>query len=239
MSDQNKRIYNHLLLDDANEVSRDEKTARKFLKDNNVDANRLAKKGIAELETLGLIKKTKNDFFKRVVLAGKIVDELHNDRNFGHVKFQKLMYLCEHVKVSRISKNYDKQAAGPFDRKFMHTIDDHFKRLKWFKIHNHSGQFSYSLSDKSEQYKKYYPNYYKEDLDIIAWLIDTFMNSSIEQVEIVATIHYCYIKMKEKQENFSEDLLIKNFYLFHKAKLRFPRERILIAYKWMIKNKLL
>ncbi|MFY0598604.1 MAG: hypothetical protein JXR03_02960 [Cyclobacteriaceae bacterium] len=166
MSNQNKRVYNQLLFDAAIEVSNDDKSARKFLKENNVDAKKLAKKGLTELEKLGLVERKRNsDFFKRVVLAGKIVDELHDDKNFGHVKFQKLMYLCEHVKVSKISDGYDKQAAGPFDRKFMHTIDEQFKRLKWFTVHNNSGQFSYSPSLKCDQYKKYYPNYFKNELD--------------------------------------------------------------------------
>lgn len=240
MNNQNKRTLNRLLFDDAIEVSKNEKAARTFLKDNHIDVDKLAKKGISELKQLGLIKKkNNNDFFKRVVLAGKIVDELHNDKNFGHVKFQKLMYLCEHVKVSRISKRYDKQAAGPFDRKFMHTIDEQLVRLKWFEIHNYSGRFSYSPSLKSEQYKKYYPNYYKDELDTIEWLIDTFRNSTIDQVEIVATIHYCCLEMKEKNEELNEDSLVKNFYLFHNAKLWFSRKRILTAYQWMVNNRLL
>src|ERR1035438_5815843 len=41
------------------------------------------------------ITNTRNLYFKRIVLAAEITSQLYNEPTFGHVKFQKLFYLCE------------------------------------------------------------------------------------------------------------------------------------------------
>src|SRR5690606_2254948 len=88
------------LHDLADSVSKNELTAEIYLESEGVDIHAFVKKGLKEIEKLSKLKKknsqssTNNSslFFKRVVLAAKIADELHNEPTFGHVKFQKLVY---------------------------------------------------------------------------------------------------------------------------------------------------
>lgn len=87
----------------------------------------------------------KQIYFRRVVLAAEIASKLHDQPTFGHVKFQKLVYLCEQVSSMNLHSSYSKQAAGPYDRKFMHSIDKEFNKQKWFdvKLENKDGRNKY------------------------------------------------------------------------------------------------
>jgi hypothetical protein len=81
-----------------------------------------------------LKKEKKELYFKRAVLAAEIAYQLHSDFTFGRIKFQKMVYLCEHVADMNLEERYSKQAAGPFDNKFMHSIHTEFTRQKWFEV---------------------------------------------------------------------------------------------------------
>src|SRR5690606_33527387 len=86
----------HFLYDFADSVSYNEETSRNYLEENGVDVDKFIGKGLKQIETTLKKKgdkKNKALFFKRVVLAAEIVYNLHNERTFGHVKLQKLMYL--------------------------------------------------------------------------------------------------------------------------------------------------
>ena len=60
--------------------------------------------------------------FQRIVLAAEILDRLHNDPNFHRVKFQKVLYLCEHHLGIDLQGNYWRQAAGPLDNRMLYSI---------------------------------------------------------------------------------------------------------------------
>ena len=77
-------------------------------------------------------EKRKSSYFKRAVLAAEITCQLHAESTFGHVKLQKLMFLCEHASNMNLNDLYLKKAAGPFDNKFMHSIDKELAKQKWF-----------------------------------------------------------------------------------------------------------
>jgi hypothetical protein len=67
-------------------------------------------KEVKEEETQATeIKNPPNLYFKRIVLAAEIADQLYTEPTFGHVKFQKLVYLCEHRCRMRLSERYCKQ----------------------------------------------------------------------------------------------------------------------------------
>ncbi|OQX75276.1 MAG: hypothetical protein B6D64_11935 [Bacteroidetes bacterium 4484_276] len=101
----------------------------------------------------------KQIYFRRVVLAAEIASKLHNQPTFGHVKFQKLVYLCEQISKMNLHSNYSKQAAGPYDRKFIHSIDSELNRQKWFNIKQETvdgyKKFTYTPSVNLQKAKKY------------------------------------------------------------------------------------
>ena len=117
-------------------------------------------------------------YFQRAVLAAEIVNNLKDESTFGRVKFQKLVYLCEHACNMNLQDRYTKFAAGPFDNKFMHSINKEFQKQKWFIIkYEKKNGYSvprYYTSTNIEKYKFYYTRYFKERDDSIQKLINLF-----------------------------------------------------------------
>lgn len=230
------------LIDDLTLSSSD---ARNYLTEHGVDSEEYIQRGLKEIESIKR-KKDKpkqakgktNEFFKRLVLAGKIVDELHMEPTFGRVKLQKIQYLSEHVANMELTHRYLKEAAGPFDNKFMFALDKKLSEQNWFKSIKKDRRFIYLPLDNSEGYKKYYPRYYSNHEEGIQWLIDTFRKWKTVEVELVATIHYCVHEMKKKQIMINERTLIDNFYSFNKSKRKFEKNEVLEMNNWMVANGL-
>lgn len=230
----------------AQSVSYNEETSKNYLEENNVNVEKFVSKGIKQIEaTLKKqgAQKSKLLFFKRVVLAAEIVFNLYNERTFGHVKLQKLMYLCERVSKMELSSRYTKQAAGPYDAKFMHTIDRELERQKWFNIEIKPGgkynTYEYSLGEKVDSYRPYYRSYYSRNLDSIKWLIETFGKPQTKKVELVATIYSCLEEFIRNKEKFSSDLLLQRVLNWSKEKKKkFTPLDVSNAHNWMIEKGL-
>ena len=200
---------------------------------------------LAEKEALDLheanskkIDKKSNQtiFFKRVVLAAEIANNLHNEPTFGHVKFQKMVYLSEHIAEMDLNHRYSKQAAGPFDNKFMHSIDTQFEKNKWFKVEkiqeNNIKRFKYFPSENCDNYKKYYDSYFSNKKDKIQELIEIFRKKKTDSVEITVTIFACLIELKPKQ-NFTKEDLLELFYNWSDKKRRFSENEVVSNWEWM------
>ena len=233
--------------DFAESVSFNEDTAKDYLEENGVDVDKFIKKGLNQIQASFKKKEmqlSKAFFFKRVVLGAEIVYNLHNERTFGHVKFMKLMYLCEQVSNMKLAVRYVKQAAGPFDARFMHSIDREFIRLKWFDVKVNSEKsfktYEYIPDEKIMSYKTYFNKYYSNDNEGIEWLLKTFGKPPTKKVELVATIYSWLDEFIKKNEEFSTEILIEKVFDWSvEKKKKFTRTNIINAHNWMIENRLI
>lgn len=230
----------------AESVSFNEESSIQYLEENGIDVQKLINKGLKKIENTlnkNSNKQNRDLFFKRVVLGAEIVNNLYLERTFGHVKFQKLMYLCEQLSNMEITNRYTKQAAGPYDARFMHSIDREFQRLKWFNVEVKDEKkfktYKYTLGENIQDYKRYFNNYYASNSESIEWLIQTFGKPPTSKVELVATIYSCLDEFIKDKENFSLELLINKVYSWsEEKKKKFTKDSILTAYKWMTDNGL-
>lgn len=184
----------------------------------------------------------KNIYFKRVVLAAEIVSKLYNEPTLGRIKFQKLVYLCEHVAHMNLESRYSKQAAGPFDSKFMHSIEKEFKTNKWFSVLKlKDGKFTrskYIPLENCDGYKKYYCNYFERDDAQIQFIIELFRARPTDYTELAATVFACYLEILSKKEDYSPDKLLYLFYNWSETKLRFDQNEVLNSFAWLQNNGL-
>ena len=190
-----------------------------------------------------LTSQPKNIYFKRVVLAAEIASKLCNEFAFGRVKFQKLVYLCEHAANMNLEYRYQKQAAGPFDNKFMHTIDKEFKKQKWFAVEKvvdkNISRYKYTPLENIENYKRYYDNYYKDLDEKIQFIIELFRKRKTDFTELATTVFACYLELKASQENIPKAQLLKLFYDWSEKKKRFPENEVIESYLWLQENGLI
>jgi len=178
-----------------------------------------------------------NQYFKRAVLAAEIASQLYNEFTFGHVKFQKIVFLCEHVSNMEISGRYSKQIAGPYDRKFMHSIDQEFERQKWFKVTKQKNgkyeKYIYIPLIGLQKYKLYYTRYFAQEDDKIQYIINVFRKEKTNFVEMIATLYACWLEIISNNEIFSENLILKKFYDWSLEKEKYEREEVLNGIIWI------
>ncbi len=147
--------------------------------------------------------------FQRSVLAAYLVDNSLEDRYFGHVKLQKMLFMCEAVNNLDFDSNYKRHAMGPYDPKLIRSVDAQLKRNKWFeckKTDGDKGRYVYSPLEKQDEYKKYLDRYFK--LENIEKIFSLMKPMTTLQAEIVATLFSVYKDLKSTQQKVSSQMLI-------------------------------
>lgn len=185
---------------------------------------------------------TQSIYFKRVVLAAEIINQLYTEPTFGHVKFQKIVYLCEQANSMQLDNRYSKQAAGPYDRKFMHSIDYELKKQNWFSVKKENvgkyEKYVFRPLDGLSKYKDYYNKYFSNDNNIQI-LINLFRKERTDFVELVATLYSCWAEIIVNNDTFSEDLILMKLYAWSKEKKKYPEIEVKNTIKWMREKSLI
>ncbi len=170
-------------------------------------------------------KPTNVDYYKRTVLAAEIVWQLHKEPTLGHLKLQKLIYLCQKTADMQLPTNFLRQAMGPYDPRLMRSIDKQLKLKKWFEF-KQGEMFKYKPLEKAGEHRKDFIKYFSAESESIQFLIDTFKTIKSDIVEIVATLYACLEKMQCEKLIFSEPLLIQRFYEWSEEKKKFTEKEI-------------
>jgi hypothetical protein len=194
----------------------------------------LAKRKPLKVKSSFIKERGKNDYFKKIVLAAEIANQLYMEPTFGHKKFVKILYLCEEVCDMQLSTNYKKFAAGPLDPKLMYSIDAEFKQQEWFRIVKRTGYgYKYEPLENVDRYKSYYLRNYAKDAEKIAELIELFRKKESAFCEIVATLYAVWKELLDNNMAAVDAALIKGFYTWDEAKAWFSIDQIKKGIKWM------
>lgn len=180
------------------------------------------------------------NYFKRAVLAAEITSQLYKEPTFGHVKLQKLIFLCENMAGLDFNNMYSKQAAGPYDRKFMHSIDQQFQKQKWFQVTTEIKRgytkCTYSPSLKFNDHQKYYSSIFKYKIQKIQNVIDTFRSEKTRSVELIATLFSCWKELLGTNKTADESSLVESLYNWSIEKKKYSKEEVVKAISWMNQN---
>ena len=194
------------------------------------------KEALAKLEK-EQAEQNRKTYFQRVVLGAEILTKLHQEPSLGRVKFQKLVYLCECAADMDLVHRYQKQTAGPFDNKFMHSIDKELKKNKWFESGKViSGKYTrtvYAPMEKADAYKEYYQRYFASRDENIQYVIDLFRKQDTNDTELAATVHYCLYELAAKTKRVTLKHLLDAFYKWSPAKERFTATQVLLSARWL------
>lgn len=201
------------------------------------------REGLEQYETLIRAQSSSNIYFHRVVLAAEIVSKLHDEPTLGRIKFQKLVYLCEHSAGMNLAERYQKQTAGPFDNKFMHSVTKEFKKNKWFtetKVESKGiTRTKYLPLENCDGYKQYYDKYFAEKHKDIQYIIELFRKSSTDNTELAATIYACFKELGLKNTPVLFNDLLRLFYEWSEKKKRFTETQVRDSINWLCKNTII
>ena len=171
---------------------------------------------------------------EKAILAGHIIN-LTNSEDFGRVKFQKLLYLIEHLCKLDLNSYYQRKVAGPHDGELLSEIESTLEHHRFYKIRqsnerNHRVSYT-ALSYASELEDLYKENFISESSELDE-LLSKFKNSTWEQCEIVATLYAVWNNRIIRQEQITDELLKQDFLNWDKKKIKY-QDRLEGALEWM------
>lgn len=188
----------------------------------------------SDAKELSAIPDNKKGFAKQV-LGGKIVSLFREDPNFTRIKFQKLQYLAEHIAEEDLDWNYYRQAAGPYDNKFMHVVTQKLKQNKWFEEKSYK---FYPLT-KANDIDRYYQNYFGNKNDKLNELFSLLRSATEKFCEAIATIYAVWNNHIILQLAYDESLLKKEFFEWSNRKeMVFSDDEFEKALDWMQKHNI-
>jgi len=180
-------------------------------------------------------KPTNIDYYKRSLLAAELVWQLHKEPTLGHLKLQKLIYLCQKTTEMQLPTNFLRQAMGPYDPKLMRSIDKQLKEHKWFEFQQ-GELLKYKPLEKAGQHKADFEKFFLEEQSGIQYIINKFKSTLSNKIEIVATLYACIENMISEKLIFTEGLLLERFYDWSEEKSKFKEVDVKQAFARMIET---
>jgi len=175
-----------------------------------------------------------NVHFLRSVLAAEIVDQLHDQPTFGHVKLEKMMFLTEHLCQVDTGSTYHRKAAGPYDNRALRSIDSQLQKRQWFEARKQEGRYQYVPLAKRGGHKPYFDRHFSGIVETFEKILDTFKTAKTVQCEIVATLLAAWSDLLREKGTVSDAMIVHEvLHNWHEAKQRIPEDRWLKALGWM------
>lgn len=175
-----------------------------------------------------------NVHFLRSVLAAEIIDQLHDQPTFGHVKFEKMMFLAEHLCEVNTGSTYHRKAAGPYDNRALRSIDSQLQKQQWFEARKQEGRYQYVPLAKRGGHKPYFDRHFSGIVETLEKILSTFKAAKTEKCEIVATLLAAWSDLLREKGTVSDEMIVHEvLHNWHDAKQRISEDRWLAALGWM------
>ena len=162
----------------------------------------------------------------KTVLGAHIVD-VCNTTDFGRVKFQKLLFLTEyHCKID-FESHYVQKAAGPHDDVLIKSIENEFKRQRFFEVKQENSdthRVRYTkLPNASQINSMFLENFAGETINVNNLLI-RLRAFSWAECEVIATIYAVWNNRLIKGQTITEESLLEDFMAWSSRKSNFIKD---------------
>jgi len=178
-------------------------------------------------------KRSANVHFRRSVFAAEIVHRLHDEPTFGHVKFEKLVFLCEKRCGVDIGSTYHRQAAGPYDNRALRSIDSQIKKQGWYEARKDDKGYRYVPLEKAGAHKDYFDRYFSNVITRFDEIIDIFRKAKTSQCEIVATLYAAWEDLLPHGDVTDDQIIEQVLHHWHPSKQKIDEDRWRRALGWM------
>lgn len=179
-------------------------------------------------------KSRANVYFMRSVFAAEIVDQLHEEPTFGHVKLEKVLYLAEHLCSVDTGSIYRRKSAGPYDNRALRSIDSQLRKQKWFEARKEGRRYFYEPLQKRGGHQTYFNRYFSSVRGIFDRIIETLRGMDTERCEIVATLYAAWNDLLRENGDVSDQAIVHEVLNnWHESKKRISEDRWLRALGWM------
>jgi type I restriction enzyme, S subunit len=170
--------------------------------------------------------------YKALLLAAEIIWQLNQRQTLGHIKLQKLIYLCNRTQKMNLPVNFLKWAMGPYDPELQKYIDKTLVENEWFK-YDEDSSLKYQPLKRAGGHKPDFDKYFASDKTAINHLIQLFENAKSARIEIVATLFACWDELIAKKQLVNDNSLLAEFYNWSEKKKKHTTEKVIDALRWM------
>lgn len=176
------------------------------------------------------------------LVAAEIVHRHREERRFGRVTLQKLLYLAEaHIGIDGCEGDYERRAAGPFDEELISRVEAEMRQAEFYAVRQdgrgerveytplrkagrHKADLGAALGDKSRE---------------LARLIDLFVPTETRFSEKIATIYAVWNDALIDGEQPRDERIIRGVREeWHVEKLKFSPEELAEGIAWIRKRGL-
>lgn len=183
-----------------------------------------------------LQEKEERHFLKRKMLASYIINQSLEDKQFGNVKFEKLLHLSDYFAIQRnFGQNYYKKPAGPYDNGFTYPFFQQVINAKWFRKEKYGNLHRITAGENNEKSVNTYDFFSNEELKKVNQLIEYFKTSNYESPEIVSTLYAVWNNRIIKQQEITDDFIKQDFLDWDEQKAKY-KDRLDGALNWMRDN---
>lgn len=168
------------------------------------------------------------------IVAGHIINQCNTD-DFGRVKFQKLLYLVEHVFQLDFNSNYQRKAAGPHDKYLLCRIETKLQQYNFYQIpqdKRDNKRVHYIPLSSAIELSDLFAEHFSSEKDAIDLFLLQFKRATWEQCEIIATLYAVWNNRILKKQVVSDILLKQDFLDWDPNKAKY-KHRIDAALTWM------
>lgn len=174
-----------------------------------------------------------NVYFQRSVFAAEIVHRLHDEPTFGHVKFEKTIFVCEKRCGVDTGSTYLRKAAGPYDNRALRSIDSQMKKQNWYAVEKCDNRYRYVPMERAGQHGVYFDHYFSTIAERFNEVIELFRPLKTQQCEIVATLYSAWGDLLAKGDASDDQIIEQVLHHWHPSKKAIKEDRWRRALGWM------
>jgi type I restriction enzyme S subunit len=167
----------------------------------------------------------------KTIIAGHIIN-LNNTTDFGRVKFQKLLYLTEHLCKIDFDSNYIKKVAGPYDDELIKSVETDLVRMRFFRVIQEQSEYKRvhytALPGAKEIETLFLENFPTENREINKLLLK-LRPLNMSECEVVATLYAVWNNRIINNETVSDQYLYDDFMAWSDQKVKYRS----VVYKWL------
>ncbi len=193
-------------------------------------------------KTLFDVKPHSFNIEKSAEVSSFIINKLKSDKNFGRVKFAKVLYLSQHLCKEDLGIDWQRKVAGPYNKSDILKIETRVKQDSDIDVVSTkvNGKIFYKYKKRTSK-RIPEPNIGKRKINILKRLIDLFKGLDSDKMELIATIFAVWndllIQGKMATEQEISDEFLNNWHPNKKKK--FSKDKIFNELSWMKKNKII
>ena len=184
------------------------------------------------MQPVNKVPVNEDEKYKVLLLAAEIIWQLNQKQTLGHVKLQKLIYLCERTQQMNLPVNFLKKAMGPYDRELQLYLDKELQQREWFS-YNEDEPLKYKMLKNAGGHKAHFKKYFEKDIEAIYHLISLFEDFTSAEIEIVATLYACREAMLKNNQLVNDTALLAEFYDWSESKTKHKEDKVIKGLRWM------